>query len=652
MVATGPARTTGRRITDKLEELDKDAPFYSFEFFPPKTDMGLENLHARIARMTKLEPLFVTVTWGTGGSTADKSLELAKACERQHGLTTCLHLTCTNMDSHILDRALEEAKANGIRNILALRGDPPRGQEYWTPNEGDFVYAVDLVRYIRKQYGDWFCIGVAAYPEGHADNTHPEHMDPASELPFLAAKVQAGADFILTQLFYDVDAFLKFQKLLSEYEGGMLARVPLIPAIMPIQSYQTLMRMTALSHAAIPPAIHDAVEQVKGDDEAVKSVGVQVAIDMIHSLRHKTGGAVRGAHFCTLNLEKSVALILKHGGLFRKASRETSPVGVRVPLRPSIVQNGTDGRHRPAADKIVDQMARIDMLTNPTNVNGQDTHDVDAQSLEEEAVSTSEGHGTQAREATWDEFPNGRFGDSRSPAYGEIDGWGVSLGVHRTKALQLWGEPKTADDITRVFTRHLNGEIDATPWSNGPVSAETAYIKDHLVALNTRGLWTVGSQPAVHCAPSSHPAFGWGPAGGHIFQKSFVECFMTESAWRRLRDSIKGDPMVSYYAGTRMGRFETSMKDSGDCNAVTWGIFPGKEIVQPTIIEEVSFKAWKDEAFALWAEWERLFEPASQSARLLRGVMERVWLVSLVHHDFKDEEALWRLMLEASLPQE
>jgi methylenetetrahydrofolate reductase (NADPH) len=290
------------------------------------------------------------------------------------------------------------------------------------------------------------------------------------------------------------------------------------------------------------------------------------------------------------------------------------------------------------------------MVTQLSHVNGIDANGKDPTPSGEDAVAISQGQGTQAREATWDEFPNGRFGDSRSPAYGEIDGWGVSLGVHRSKALELWGSPQCAEDITAVFTRHLRGENEATPWSNGPVSAETAYIQKHLISLNERGLWTVGSQPAVHCAPSSHEAFGWGPAGGHIFQKSFVECFMTEASWKRLRERVKGDAMVSYYAGTRRGRFETSMKDAGECNAVTWGVFPGKEIVQPTIIEEVSFKAWKEEAFALWAEWERLYEPSSPSARLLRGVAERVWLVSLVHHDFKDEEALWRLVLEASTP--
>ena len=134
-----------------------------------------------------LRPLFVTVTWGAGGSTAQKSLELAEICQRQLGLTTCLHLTCTNMNKSLIDEALEEAKALGIRNILALRGDPPRNEEYAeeTPaatSDLEFVWAIDLVRYIRKEHGDYFCIGVAAYPEGHSDESCPENQDVMHDL--------------------------------------------------------------------------------------------------------------------------------------------------------------------------------------------------------------------------------------------------------------------------------------------------------------------------------------------------------------------------------------------------------------------------------------------------------------------------------------
>lgn len=570
--------------------------------------------------MANFDPLFVTVTWGTGGSTASKSLDLAIACEQEHELTTCLHLTCTNMDKAVLDTTLSKAKQNGIRNILALRGDPPRGQEYRTTN-ADFNYALDLVTYIRREYGDWFCIGVAAYPEGHADITHPDRLDPEDDLPWLAAKVKAGADFILTQLFYDTNAFAKFYKMLLNYDEDCFANIPVIPAIMPIQSYQTLMRMTSLSHASLPKTIHDRVDQVKGDDEAVKRVGVEISTSMIQEIKVKTDGKIMGSHFCTLNLERSVARVLNESGLLKLQQtplRSISPMKDNGEVVTRILEEAHNIKHSSKTKE--DPVA--------------------------EAAAISDGHGAKGREATWDEFPNGRFGDSRSPAYGELDGWGVSLGVPADQALKMWGSPTTKEDIAQIFIDHIEGRILGTPWSSGPLSSETEEIKDRLIKLNRQQLFTVGSQPVVNCCPSNHSSFGWGPPDGFIFQKSFVEFFASEAQLSALKLKIKDNDQISYYAGTRRGRYESNM-GSAMSNAVTWGIFPGKEIAQPTIIEEVSFKAWRDEAFALWTEWERLYEPGSSTARLLRQLQERSWLVSVVHHDFKDADALWHLFDDA-----
>ena len=159
------------KIIDKIAALAPEASYFSLEFFPPKTSMGSSNLRARLDRMSRaLRPLFVTVTWGAGGSTATKSLQLAELCQRELGLTTCLHLTCTNMSKRLVDQALEDARSLGIRNILALRGDPPREEEYeildghangTTKGEKvEFEWAVDLVRYIREQYGDYFCMAL------------------------------------------------------------------------------------------------------------------------------------------------------------------------------------------------------------------------------------------------------------------------------------------------------------------------------------------------------------------------------------------------------------------------------------------------------------------------------------------------------------
>ncbi|BFZ54594.1 methylenetetrahydrofolate reductase 1 [Savitreella phatthalungensis] len=616
------------RINDKIKALAPDAPFFSFEFFPPVTRLGLENLHERVDRLSKYDPLFVAVTWGSGGSTAEKSLDLAVSLQVEHQLTTCLHITCTNMDRRILDQTLLRAKEAGIRNVMALRGDPPRGQEYWTATSDDFKYAIDLVKYIRKTHGDWFCIGVAAYPEGHADESHPEALDIARDVRFLAEKVRAGADFILTQMFYDVDAFTQFVETLKQHDPELFERIPIIPAIMPIQSYQTFMRMTGLTHAQVPAALQQQLEAVRNDDAAVKQVGVDHATRMINEVRRSTGGRVRGSHFCTLNLERSVALILRNSCLRVTPSRETSPPTTRMRRRSSIALNGK-------GPKGIMQIL-------------QQSHSDAAEDGSINSQTVSEGRGQEGRDATWDEFPNGRFGDSRSPAYGEIDGWGVTLNMAPAKARQAWGTPERAEDVTRIFVDHISGHIAGTPWSGGALSPETGVIRDQLLALNRRGLWTIGSQPAVNCAESVDPIFGWGPPNGYIYQKSFVELFVDHRDWPALEALMRAEKQVSFYAANKDGEFVTNMT-SGQVNAVTWGIFPGKDIAQPTIIEEESFKAWKNEAFALWEEWARLYPIASPPARLLRSLADQRWLVTIVHHGFKDEQALWQLLESATV---
>ena len=331
------------KITHKIAALPPGSNYFSLEFFPPKTSMGSSNLRARLDRMSRaLRPLFVTVTWGAGGSTATKSLELAELCQRELGLTTCLHLTCTNMSKELVDRALEDARTLGIRNILALRGDPPRGEEYSLDGEKaqvEFEWAVDLVRYIRKMYGDYFCIGVAAYPEGHADESHPAGQNLEHDLPSLVEKVQAGADFIMTQLFFDVEAYDGFEKRLRGHESGVFKDLVIVPGMMPIQSYQMIKRTTKLSHARLPEDIMGRLDRVRGDDEMVKKVGVDIVSEIVEHIKQSKipapGGNKRGFHFYTLNLEKAVAFILERTNLIPPLPTDTEsaildplPIGI------------------------------------------------------------------------------------------------------------------------------------------------------------------------------------------------------------------------------------------------------------------------------------------------------------------------------------
>lgn len=662
------------KITDKIAALPSDTTYFSLEFFPPKTQQGFANLNARLSRMAhSLRPLFVNVTWGAGGSTSAKSLALAEVTQRELGLTTCLHLTCTNMSRKLIDEALEQAKVLGIRNILALRGDPPRSDEYRDdslPDAGeddsnkDFTWAVDLVRYIRKQYGDYFCVGVAGYPEGHSDQSHPEHQSIEHDLPYLVEKTKAGADFIMTQLFYDVNAYQKYEKRLREHESGIFKTIPIIPGLMPVQSYQIFRRTTKLSHASLPPEILRRFEAVKGDDEAVKRVGLDVLGEIVDTMKHSEFPGPRGFHFYTLNLEKVVAQILERNSLIPPS---TPTIGANLGDEATTFDEVDDfviiaeakkkqQRRRSSMansgprNRVIISSARESSTSSNRASSVYETFDHEA-GVPREAINSrantlaiSEGEGSLGREATWDEFPNGRWGDARSPAYGQIDGYGVSLHVSVPEARRLWGEPKSVADISKSFARHLGGEIDTMPWSEESLQPETLTIKNELLQLINKGWWTVASQPAVNGVPSTDPVFGWGPKNGFVFQKPFVEFFIPNDEWRKLHSKLFEHPQITYFAGNAKSDFASNNAES--VNPVTWGTFAGKEIITPTMIEAVSFRAWCEEAFGIWSEWQRIYKPGSESSRLLERIRKDYWLVSVIHHGYLEDGALWRDLLE------
>ncbi|KAF2841194.1 methylenetetrahydrofolate reduct [Patellaria atrata CBS 101060] len=649
------------KITDKIAALPENANYFSLEFFPPKTQMGFSNLQARLERMARaLKPLFVTVTWGAGGSTATKSLELAEICQRQLGLTTCLHLTCTNMSRKLVDEALEQAKALGIRNILALRGDPPRTEEYQDESEEmkldsneDFTWAIDLIKYIRKVYGDYFCVGVAAYPEGHSDQSHPQNQDPKYDLPYLIEKTKAGADFIMTQLFYDIQAFERFEELLRAHESGVFKDIPIIPGLMPIQSYQILRRTTKLSHAKIPPDILSRLDAVMGDDEAVKAVGVDILSEMVNEIRKTKSTSRRGFHFYTLNLEKAVAHIVERSELIppptppNEREDEEAIEVVDGKVASLIPPNGKERRRLSSLNSAPRNRVIVEKNSDSSNNDFEAPESevgVPREKINSRAttLAISEGEGSLGRDATWDDFPNGRWGDARSPAYGEIDGYGVSLHVSIPHAIKLWGYPTTQEDISDIFCRHVTGELDAIPWSDEGLRAETNFIKDELLNLNKKGWWTVASQPAVNGIKSDDPLFGWGPKNGFVFQKPFVEFFIPASDWAALQPRLDDDATLTYFAGNNSGAFAASDEES--VNPVTWGSFAGKEIITPTIIESVSFRAWLEEAFGMWTEWARIYPPRSATAKLLRQCREDIWLVNVIGHDFVDKGALWSFL--------
>lgn len=598
------------KLVEKLEQVQ--GPFYTFEFFPPRTDQGFSNLLLRISRLAGLRPLAINITWGAGGSTRDQTLELATLTQKEYGIDTVMHLTCTNMVQGSVDDALRAAKEIGIQNILALRGDPPKGEEYWIPTDPRFTHAVDLVSYIRSspEFSEVFSIGVAAYPDGHAGSTLSED----EEIEYLKAKIKSGADFIVTQLFYDVDNFLRWIRKIRSC--GIT--VPVIPGIMPIQTYASFLRVTKLCGTHIPDRIHADLESIKHDDQKVKDYGIKLSIEMIGRLVEE--GGMRGFHFCTLNLEKSVRCILEILGW--------APGHAKPHTR--LIAESVGPAEQPTT-------TNPDLITTPAGATSSAANGLVLHVTSEGGT----GRGEVNDAATWDEFPNGRFGDANSPAFGSQDLWG-GYG-HITPSLP---HPRTFEDITALSLSFLSGEITSYPFSTAPLSSESQLILPHLLRLASHSWWPVSSQPAVDGSPSEDDTVGWGPAGGYVYQKSFVEFFASAAVVERLERAIgKANGAMVFLAGNNAGELKTSMQDT-ERNAVTWGVFPGQEIIQSTIIEEESFLTWKDEAFSIWKDWAWQFRPDSQERQLLERIIDTRWLVNVTHHDFKNPDALWNFLFK------
>jgi methylenetetrahydrofolate reductase (NADPH) len=247
-----------------------------------------------------------------------------------------------------------------------------------------------------------------------------------------------------------------------------------------------------------------------------------------------------------------------------------------------------------------------------------------------------------ARTQDWDEFPNGRWGDSRSPAFGELDAYGIGLKGSNEHYQKLWGQPTSVKDISDLFVKYMQGKLESLPWSEQPISQEASIIRQDLVDLNRRGILTINSQPAVDGVKSSDPVHGWGPRGGYVYQKSYLEVLVSPELIAEVITKIERNLDMTYYAVNKSGDLKTNAPGDGP-NAVTWGVFPGKEIVQPTIVETISFLAWKDEFFHLGQDWAECHSSSTPSRYLIEDLMDTWYLVNIVDNDFHETHGVFHL---------
>jgi len=291
--------------TVRIDEIlaTADRPVFSFEFFPPKTDEGWRNLRAALESLVALQPDFASVTYGAGGSTRDRTLEVTKWIKQDLGIEAMAHLSCVGSTREDLQGILDRIASAGIDNVLALRGDPPRGETEWRPHPGGLRYSTELAALISERYA--FGIGAACFPE-----IHPDAPDLAHDLRFLKQKVDSGVSFLITQLFFDNELYFSF----LEEARAVGIEVPILPGIMPITDVKQIKTITGMCGATIPEGLLEALEIRAGNPEAVLQLGASYATLQCAELLAR---GAPGIHFYTLNRSPATSAILSALKLLR-----------------------------------------------------------------------------------------------------------------------------------------------------------------------------------------------------------------------------------------------------------------------------------------------------------------------------------------------
>lgn len=686
------------KITKFQEDNSFEIPSFSYEYFVPKTLQGSYNLYERIDKMHKeSNPLFIDITWNAGGiinpSSSQKKKEISKfsgkiipktpqtndiidTTQQVLNLDSCMHMTCTNMTIKEIDTALKKAYNSGCQNILALRGDPPREtkpENSTTEEESTkpvkkypFKYAIDLIKYIKEKYGDHFCIGVAAYPEGH-----PEEKDADKLIGYLKQKVDLGATFIITQMFYNSDLFIEWCRKIRA--AGVPESVHIIPGIMPITSYDSFLRRCNWCQIDVPSELNEVLKPVSQDDEALRTLATNYVAKMC--LKLFRSGYVKHLHFYTMNLEKGSFVILRE--LERLLGRRV------LPLTSGVIANTNKEneiqpifwRSRPFTYVERKKKSKRDKSRRQTSFTG-----IENKSITPAPSSSASGSSSSSEFSDYDyedddegvnehnfdseliddEFPNGRFGDSSSPAFGNLD---LSLTQlirqSESKSLSVWGTPTSMKELGDLIINYLKGDLRSLPWCDTSVALEAKQLLRLLISLNQGGILTVNSQPKANGVPSSDPILGWGPRLGYVYQKQYIEFLLPK---RKLKDfltlmnekttstftyliSDSQDEVFIYKGDDGQARImasdvtkKTDIEKSAvlqkysdqlpdfckrmycQCfhgctkpTSVTWGCFPGREIVTTTIVEKNSFLMWRDELFAIIKEWKNNFISISEN---------------------------------------
>jgi methylenetetrahydrofolate reductase (NADPH) len=297
----------GLTVTKLRDIYARDGLTFSIEFFPPKTDEGMEDLFAEVQKLKQLGPAFCSVTYGAGGGTTERTIEVVKRLRHEEQLEVMCHLTVVNQPRTHVMGVLRELQASGIENVIALAGDPAEGPNApWVPHPEGFTQSRELVTLVKGAAHDWsdcFSVAVAGFPE-----VHPRAENRDSDLRYLKEKVDAGADVVITQLFFDNEDYYRY----VEDARALGVDVPIVPGMLPIKSAAQCRRFTRMCEAKIPPRLEALLDRVEGDDEAAIEMGIEYTTEQCQGLLEF---GVPGFHFYSLNKSRSVAAVHENLGL-------------------------------------------------------------------------------------------------------------------------------------------------------------------------------------------------------------------------------------------------------------------------------------------------------------------------------------------------
>lgn len=607
------------QITEKLREAEI-AGFtagFSLEVFLPDQQDGITALRQRVERFASSEPMFLDVAACGSRATIEAAIKLASYAKRFSGLATMTHVACADLTKEETRELLHQAKAAGLRNLLVERGVPlavlreqaaaaaaaaAAADSAPTPLEavavslrppfratpGGFVHTADLVRFIRQEFGEYFCIIVVGYPSGVG-----EYGSFDADLSALVAKQEAGADVVLAQHVNDAPSFRAFRD--AAVKAGVV--LPILPSVMLVQDYDSYQAANAYCGVPVPPTTAAAYATLRHDSHALRSYALRHTAALCKDLLASGATCI---HFITFNLESTLKGVLSELGL----SGPGAAARRKLPWRPS----GDEARQE-------EDVRPIFWANRPASY--------------------------VERTSSWDKFPSGRWssGVKDRVVREYMAPVGELLVPHTAGSAEerraMWGEVLEGEaDVWQVFARFMRGAVPRLPWSEGSLLPETGTISSQLIALNEAGFLTINSQPRVNAAASDDPVFGWGGSGGLVYQKAYVECFCSPRHLAALIAAVADRPSVTYRAVDARGNLLHNCRTRG-VTAVTWGVFPDREIMQPTVVDPDAFLAWKAEAFALWlSQWAASYDDDSTAADVIHDIHDSYYLIHLVDNDF------------------